>query len=132
MLFNLTSTANSARTITSKALSISNKLNSFRQHSNHFSTKRQYFSLGISNPNKQNIFCKLISNNSNASRHLSTTSANMKQIFDNIVKSDKDKRLYRGMVLDNHMKCLLISDPTTDRSAASVDVHIGYLNYFNC
>lgn len=47
------------------------------------------------------------------------------QAFDNIVKSQKDNRAYRGVLLDNKLKCLLISDPTTDRSAASVDVHIG-------
>jgi len=46
--------------------------------------------------------------------------------FDDILKSDKDTRQYRGLLLDNHMKCLLVSDPTTDRAAASVDCHVGY------
>jgi insulysin len=60
---------------------------------------------------------------------MSTTQVNFKleRAFDNIVKSSQDKREYRGLLLDNGLKCLLISDPTTDRSAAAVDVHAGYL-----
>ena len=34
-------------------------------------------------------------------------------------------RLYRGLELENGMKVLLISDPTTDKSAAAMDVHVG-------
>ncbi len=49
------------------------------------------------------------------------------QTFNDIVKSEKDTRQYRGLLLDNQMKCLLVSDPTTDRSAASVDCHVGYM-----
>lgn len=48
--------------------------------------------------------------------------------YDNIAKSAEDKRTYRGLVLENNMKVLLISDPTTDKSAASLDVNIGYLS----
>lgn len=44
---------------------------------------------------------------------------------DNIVKSAGDNRSYRGLELSNHMKVLLISDPTTDKSAAAMDVNIG-------
>ncbi len=47
------------------------------------------------------------------------------RVYENIIKSKNDKRAYRGLELDNGMKCLLINDPETDRSAASVDVHIG-------
>ena len=36
-------------------------------------------------------------------------------------------REYRGLELQNGMKCLLISDSKTDKSAAAVDVNIGYL-----
>lgn len=124
MLINLTSTVNSARTISSKLYSVTNKLNLFNQNSNYFLAKRQYRSFSVNNFDKQNILCKL-SNNSN--RKFSTTAINMIETFNNIVKSGKDQRLYRGLVLDNHMKCLLISDPSTDRSAASVDVHVGYM-----
>lgn len=46
---------------------------------------------------------------------------------ENIVRSCEDKRLYRYLTLKNSMKVLLISDQTTDKSAASLDVHIGQL-----
>lgn len=47
-----------------------------------------------------------------------------------VVASTTDKlenmfRLYRGLELENGMKVLLISDPTTDKSAAAMDVHVG-------
>ena len=45
--------------------------------------------------------------------------------FDQITKSNKDHRNYRGLLLDNELKCLLISDPSTERSAASMDVNVG-------
>ncbi|XP_065058104.1 insulin-degrading enzyme-like [Rhopilema esculentum] len=45
-----------------------------------------------------------------------------------ILKSCEDKRDYRGYELENKMKVLLVSDPTTEKSAASVDVHIGNLS----
>jgi len=46
-------------------------------------------------------------------------------IVDDVIKSTEDARLYRGLELKNGMKVLLISDQTTDKSAASLDVHIG-------
>ena len=49
----------------------------------------------------------------------------VKEVFDNIHKSPQDDRQYRGLILDNNMKILLISDPTTEKGAASMDVHIG-------
>lgn len=45
--------------------------------------------------------------------------------FENIKKSQQDKRLYRGLKLSNGLKALLISDPTTDKSAASLAVYVG-------
>ena len=45
--------------------------------------------------------------------------------FDNIVQSRLDKRKYRGLLLKNGLKCLLISDPLTEESAASLDVNVG-------
>lgn len=62
-------------------------------------------------------------------RNMSTSAVNLKLVksFDNIVQSNQDKRLYRGLLLDNGLKCLLVSDPLTDRSAAAVDVHAGYM-----
>ncbi|XP_053623263.1 insulin-degrading enzyme [Plodia interpunctella] len=47
---------------------------------------------------------------------------------DNIVKSQVDKREYRGLELSNRLKVLLVSDPTTDKSAAALDVSVGYLS----
>ena len=44
-----------------------------------------------------------------------------------ILKSLNDDRLYKGLVLENGLKCLLISDSKTDRSAASVAVNTGDL-----
>jgi hypothetical protein len=62
-------------------------------------------------------------------KKMSTTQINHKLVerFDNIITSSQDKRNYRGLLLDNKLKCLLINDPLTDRSAAAVDVHAGYM-----
>ena len=49
----------------------------------------------------------------------------VKDCVDNVVKSEEDQRKYRALVLDNNLKVLLISDSTTDKSAAAIDVHIG-------
>jgi len=60
-------------------------------------------------------------------------SSNVDKVIDSIVKSPEDARLYRGLELKNGMKVLLISDQTTDKSAASLDVHIGLLlSLFPC
>ncbi|KYQ54449.1 Insulin-degrading enzyme, partial [Trachymyrmex zeteki] len=45
--------------------------------------------------------------------------------YDDIIKSQNDDRLYRGLVLANKMKVLLISDPTTGKSAAAMDINVG-------
>ena len=42
-----------------------------------------------------------------------------------VIKSANDQRQYRHVKLDNQLDVLLISDPTTDKAAASLDVHIG-------
>ena len=42
-----------------------------------------------------------------------------------IVTSPNDQREYRHIRLDNQLDVLLISDPTTDKAAASLDVYIG-------
>lgn len=52
----------------------------------------------------------------------------VKHRVDNIIKSAEDKRLYRGVQLDNDMKILLISDSTTDKSAAALDVNVGHMS----
>ena len=39
--------------------------------------------------------------------------------------SDLDRKDYRALVLDNGLKVMLVSDPESDRAAASLDVHVG-------
>lgn len=51
-----------------------------------------------------------------------------KKVFrrvEDVTKSAEDKRSYRALELSNKMKVLLVSDPTTDRSAAAMDVNVG-------
>ncbi len=42
-----------------------------------------------------------------------------------VIKSPHDPRSYETMVLDNGLKVVLVSDPATDKAAASLDVNIG-------
>ncbi len=42
-----------------------------------------------------------------------------------VIKSPYDPRSYETMVLDNGLKVVLVSDPATDKAAASLDVNIG-------
>ncbi len=44
---------------------------------------------------------------------------------DRIQSSPNDTRDYRPLVLENQLKVLLISDPTTEKAAAALDVHVG-------
>ncbi|KAF7987713.1 hypothetical protein HCN44_003576 [Aphidius gifuensis] len=57
-----------------------------------------------------------------------TENEQVKQRWNDIRKSPNDKRDYRGLILSNDMKILLISDPTTDKSAASMDVNVGHMS----
>ena len=47
--------------------------------------------------------------------------------FPNIHKPAEDNRQYLGLKLSNGLKVLLVSDPETDISAASLSVQIGSL-----
>lgn len=51
----------------------------------------------------------------------------VKMVLDDIIRSPEDKRLYRGLEFSNGLKVMLVSDPTTDKSSAALDVHIGKL-----
>jgi insulysin len=51
----------------------------------------------------------------------------VKHRFDNIKKSPSDQRNYRGLKLNNDLTILLINDPNTNVSAASLSVAIGKL-----
>jgi secreted Zn-dependent insulinase-like peptidase len=42
-----------------------------------------------------------------------------------VIKSPHDPREYETMVLDNGLKVVLVSDPSTDKAAAALDVNIG-------
>ncbi|XP_011877957.1 PREDICTED: insulin-degrading enzyme isoform X2 [Vollenhovia emeryi] len=64
---------------------------------------------------------------SNMSTHRSSSHKRVEERYDDIIKSQNDDRLYRGLVLANKMKVLLISDSTTDKSAVAMDVNIGYM-----
>ncbi|VDM60440.1 unnamed protein product [Angiostrongylus costaricensis] len=44
-----------------------------------------------------------------------------------IVKSPEDQREFRGLELTNGLKVFLVSDRTTDKSAAAIDVNAGHL-----
>lgn len=61
---------------------------------------------------------------STSSRRMENSDLVIRRV-DNIIKSQEDKRLYRGIELSNHMKILLVSDSTTDKSAAALDVNVG-------
>ncbi len=43
----------------------------------------------------------------------------------NVIKSPIDEKQYRYLELDNRLRVLIVSDSETDKSAASLDVHIG-------
>lgn len=49
----------------------------------------------------------------------------VKRVVSDIIRSPEDKREYRGLEFTNGLKAILISDPTTDKSSAALDVHIG-------
>uniref|UniRef100_A0A0K0EQW9 Insulin-degrading enzyme n=1 Tax=Strongyloides stercoralis TaxID=6248 RepID=A0A0K0EQW9_STRER len=47
--------------------------------------------------------------------------------YNNITKSEGDKREYRGLEFKNQIKILLVHDPECDKAAAALDVNVGYL-----
>ena len=46
-------------------------------------------------------------------------------IHRDILKSPNDKRTYKAITLENKLTVLLVSDPTTDKAAAALDVNVG-------
>lgn len=48
--------------------------------------------------------------------------------YENILKPLEDKRDYLGLRLENDLKVMLISDPETDISAASLSVNVGSMS----
>ena len=47
------------------------------------------------------------------------------RIFNNIDRSPNDERQYRGLILKNGLRVMLISDPDAVKCAASLDVNVG-------
>merc|ERR1712136_351235 len=50
------------------------------------------------------------------------------EMFLNVEKSASDRRNYQGLKLPNGLKVMLISDPSTDKAAASLDVNVGSMS----
>uniref|UniRef100_A0A8C4Z924 Insulin-degrading enzyme n=1 Tax=Gadus morhua TaxID=8049 RepID=A0A8C4Z924_GADMO len=69
------------------------------------------------------LVCRLVS-----SLPLRMTDPAVKRVVRDIIRSPEDKRLYRGLEFTNGLRALLISDPTTDKSSAAMDVQIGSLS----
>ncbi|XP_071337418.1 insulin-degrading enzyme isoform X2 [Trachinotus anak] len=59
---------------------------------------------------------------------LRMTDPAVKRVVSDIIRSPEDKRVYRALEFTNGLKAMLISDPTTDKSSAALDVHIGSLS----
>uniref|UniRef100_A0A915PZQ4 Insulin-degrading enzyme n=1 Tax=Setaria digitata TaxID=48799 RepID=A0A915PZQ4_9BILA len=87
---------------------------------------RSFASLGVSSP-KRNLFFLNIRYLSSMASSKNVQADVISQRCDDIVKSKEDKREYRGLELTNGLRVLLISDPKTDKSAASMDVNVGHL-----
>ncbi|KAJ3087149.1 hypothetical protein HK102_011718, partial [Quaeritorhiza haematococci] len=49
------------------------------------------------------------------------------EVFENVRKPDQDDRSYRLLTLESGLQALCISDPTTDKASAALDVHVGHL-----
>lgn len=54
--------------------------------------------------------------------------AGVREVAAGVTRSQEDDRQYRGLQLTNGLKVLLVSDPSTDKSAAAMDVHIGHMS----
>ncbi|KAJ3413871.1 Insulinase (Peptidase M16) [Chytridiales sp. JEL 0842] len=61
-------------------------------------------------------------------RHAAGPSASAHVAFSGIAKPDIDDRTYEFITLSNQLDVLIVSDPKTDRSSASLDVHVGHLS----
>uniref|UniRef100_A0A8C4NB61 Insulin-degrading enzyme n=2 Tax=Eptatretus burgeri TaxID=7764 RepID=A0A8C4NB61_EPTBU len=50
------------------------------------------------------------------------------RVTNGIIKSPEEKREFRGVELSNGLRVLLVSDSSTDKASAAMDVHIGSLS----
>uniref|UniRef100_A0A668VUU3 Insulin-degrading enzyme n=1 Tax=Oreochromis aureus TaxID=47969 RepID=A0A668VUU3_OREAU len=60
--------------------------------------------------------------------YITMTDPAVRRVVSDVIRSPEDKREYRGLEFINGLKAVLISDPTTDKSSAALDVHIGSLS----
>ena len=49
----------------------------------------------------------------------------LSRVLPEIIKSPADKRQYRAFTLSNKLTALVVSDPSTDKAAAALDVMVG-------
>uniref|UniRef100_A0A668VMV7 Insulin-degrading enzyme n=1 Tax=Oreochromis aureus TaxID=47969 RepID=A0A668VMV7_OREAU len=87
------------------------------------------FSICI-NPNSSTLFsyCLRLQSVLVSSLSLRMTDPVVRRVVSDVIRSPEDKREYRGLEFTNGLKAMLISDPTTDKSSAALDVHIGSLS----
>lgn len=67
-----------------------------------------------------------------SSSQLKMTEPAVERVVSEIIRSPEDKRVYRGLEFTNGLRVMLISDPTTDKSSAALDVHIGKVFHHYC
>ena len=88
----------------------------------------QYFSYRL----QMNIIKQAASSQSSTIEILAMSLTNATEafsVFSGVIeKPGNDKREYRHITLGNELKCLLVSDPTTEKSAACCDVNVGSMS----
>lgn len=72
-------------------------------------------------PKKESFYSKVLREQSGES----VDGPDEVQIFDDLPKSPIDEREYRGVILQNGLRVMLISDPSIHLSAACLDVACG-------
>ncbi|CCE61898.1 hypothetical protein TPHA_0B02260 [Tetrapisispora phaffii CBS 4417] len=87
-------------------------------------TKRKYTTFGINTSStRQSKFNQFKFQQKNYYHQKMSNS--YKTLNSDFLKPDLDDRSYRYIQLPNSLKALLISDPQTDKAAASIDVNVG-------
>lgn len=59
---------------------------------------------------------------------LSSVAAAGVRVLDTPVRSAEDNRQYRVIELTNGLRCVLVSDPTSEKAAAAMDVNVGHFS----
>lgn len=74
------------------------------------------------------VAAKTIRTEATATAAASTNNPDEMIRIHNITKSLQDNRDYRGLHLENGLKVLLVSDPSTDKAAAALTVGVGHMS----